>query len=127
MIEQEVYFISRSRIETDFLHIAVEVAGRDVEKPPAHVPMHPDGAPVAALTLCIDIEHRLNVVIARRQLGETINRMPECSLIYNGGLTGLKTFGIYAENRNGVRRYLKARLRAVQPGDDEYYPSGNRA
>src|SRR6266508_382491 len=89
-IQYDAYFVSRRRIEMNLPNIAVEVAGRDIEESPAHVPMHQQSASVTPLALRIDVEHRLNEVIPRRQLRETVDRVTECGCVDDRGLTGLK-------------------------------------
>src|SRR5262249_19258981 len=89
--------------------------------------MHPESAPVAAPAFRIDVEYRLDVVIARRQLRQTVNRMPEGGLIYDDSMTGLKTIGVNAKNRHRVRPDLKARFRTLRTGDDQDDPASHRA
>src|SRR6266571_2710304 len=127
VIEREAYFVSRRGIETNLLHIAVEVAGRDVEKSPAHIPMHPKSSSVAALTLRINVEHRLHVIITRRQLRETFDRVPECCLVNDCCLTGLKILSVNSEDGCGVRGNLEARLGSIRSSDDKYYSTRDRS
>src|SRR6266508_3953410 len=127
VIRQETDLVSGCRIETDFLNIAVDIAGRAVEECPLHIPMHPQCAPVTALAFRIYVEDRLNIVITCWQLSEAVNGMPECALVNDARLTGLKTVNINTENRCRVWSNLKARFRRVRTGDDKYYPTGDRA
>src|SRR5262245_61000511 len=74
---------------------------------------------VAALTLRINVEYGLDVVIARRQLRQTVDGMPEGCLIYDDGLSRRKIFGVHAEDRRRIRPDLQTRLGTIRAGDDQ--------
>src|SRR6185503_6489512 len=113
VIKQDAYFVARSRVEANFLNIAVKIAGRNVEEAPGHIPMHPDGAAIAARALRVYVHNRLNVIVACGQLRETLDRMAECGMIDSHRLTGLKAVGVNTEDWHRVWRYLEARLGAI--------------
>jgi hypothetical protein len=93
-IHQHAYFVVRALIDAYLLNIAIEIAGRDVEKTPSHIPVDPDRAAVAALTFRIHVQDRLDIVVACWHLGETLDWMPKGGLIDDRGLTRLKTVNV---------------------------------
>src|SRR4051812_34714730 len=68
---------TRARIDVKLLRDTIEIAGRGYEVlafPLVHV--RPDDVSIGAVELGVDIEHGLRVVVTRRKVIETVQRIP---------------------------------------------------
>src|SRR2546425_1499788 len=113
----------------DSLDLAVQVAGRAVELlafPLVHV--GPDGVAVGAVKLCVDVKHRLDVIVPGGNFLQAAERISERARVDRGGFTRLQMVHVQAEQRRGVspEARLEPGLGTALPGDDHEYASGYR-
>src|SRR2546426_11142206 len=86
----------------DSLNLAVQVAGRQVELlalPLVHV--GPDGVAVGAVEFCVDVEYRLDVIVAGGNFLQAAERVSERTHADRGGFARFQVVHVQAEERRG--------------------------
>jgi len=79
---------------------AIEVAGRAAELLAFPlVKVHPEGVAVGAVTLRVNVDERLNVIIAGGDISEARWRVTERRAVDQRGVAGLKLDDVGAEQR----------------------------
>ncbi len=125
----ELDVIAGGRIQMHLLHLAVQISRRFVELlafPTVHV--RPDRVPVGAMKFRVDINQRLHVVIARRQLLHALEGIAEGLGVDHRRLPGLKLADVGAVDRRLLvpPACLQTRLGMVAAAKDDKHAPGDR-
>ena len=111
------------------LDFAIEVAGRAVELLAFPlVEVHPDGVAVGAVTLRVNGNECLDVIIAGGDIGEALGRVTERRAVNYRRVAGLELDDVGAEQRRRVapETSLQARFRPSSVRDHHEDAAGDR-
>src|ERR1043166_610409 len=100
-----------TRADVYRLHVAVEIAGRDLERLLAPVvEVDPDPVAVRAARFLVHVDDRLGEVVSGRQLGER-RGVAERGAVNDGRPAGRQLFQVHGEERGSGGRDCETRLR----------------
>jgi len=117
-------FVTGTRIKMHFLCFTDQVAGRSTHVltlPLVHV--RPDHVTVGTVELGIDIEKRLDIVIASRDLAEAAYRKSQRRIIDNRRFIWVRRAHVYSEHHHII---AEARFGLVVFADEKEYPARHR-
>ena len=127
--QAEPDLISGERVQMEIAHVTKQVSRRLVELLPFPlVHVGPDGVSVRTLEAGINVEQRLDVIVAGRKLAHRFERIAQRKSVQRGCAPRRQALHVNGDHLcpRPPPANLQSRLRIIGPGDDHKQPSGNR-